>query len=180
MRVLVRTTAYLLDASSEWLTPFIPVLKSVPSEMQFGLDSVIGAILPGVGDILGTLLGLYQVFLSMLFGIPLYVLGMMVCLPLMTLCAVEMSKVSTCVGPVSDCGCIHWPRPVPWYVLHVLLSRFVSHTACIGDFLDVAFKANMYNLQLLEKELKKSKWGPIVRHFFLVNPSPYRSKKVSR
>lgn len=75
---LVRTTAYLLDASSEWLTPFIPMLKSIPPQMQFGLDSVIGAILPGVGDIIGTFLGLYQVFLSMLFGIPIQVLGMMV------------------------------------------------------------------------------------------------------
>lgn len=78
VREAVRTTAYLLDASSEWLSPFIPVLKSVPPQMQFGLDSVIGAILPGVGDILGTFLGLYQVFLSMLFEIPLSVVGMMV------------------------------------------------------------------------------------------------------
>ncbi|EIM82325.1 uncharacterized protein STEHIDRAFT_149457 [Stereum hirsutum FP-91666 SS1] len=92
--------------------------------MQFGLDSVIGAILPGVGDILGTFLGLYQVLLSMLFGIPLSVVGMM--------------------------------------VLYLIADAFIGIVPFLGDFLDVAFKANIYNLQLLEKELKKSKWAPIV------------------
>lgn len=32
----------------------------------------------------------------------------------------------------------------------------------VGEFLDVAFKANLYNLRLLEKELKRSKWATAV------------------
>lgn len=135
--------------------------------MQFGLDSVIGAILPGVGDILGTFLGLYQVLLSMLFGIPLSVIGMMVRLLLVVLYGVKTSKVATGIGFVFDRGRIHWDRSVPWYVLSLLPLRYGPHAAGTGDFLDVAFKANIYNLQLLEKELKKSKWAPIVRHFLL-------------
>lgn len=68
----------MLDASSEWLIPTFPFLASLPSEMQFGLDSIIGAVLPGLGDVIGMLLAFYQLFLSMLFGLPLNVVGIMV------------------------------------------------------------------------------------------------------
>ncbi|KAF5391617.1 hypothetical protein D9757_002421 [Collybiopsis confluens] len=117
----IRTVAYLLDASSEWLIPSFPFLASLPSEMQFGLDSVVGVILPGLGDVIGVLLSCYQLFLSMLFGLPLNVIGIM--------------------------------------VFYILADAFIGMIPFIGDFLDVAFKANLYNLKLLEKELKRSRWA---------------------
>ena len=70
--------AFLLDASSKWFIPVFPFLASLPEEMQFGLDSVVGAVLPAVGDVIGLFLGLYQVLLSMLFGLPFNVVGLMV------------------------------------------------------------------------------------------------------
>ncbi|KAL0577141.1 hypothetical protein V5O48_004855 [Marasmius crinis-equi] len=85
--------------------------------MQFGLDSVIGALIPAVGDIIGLLLGLYQVGLSMLFGLKGNVVGLM--------------------------------------VLYLIIDAFVGIIPFIGEFLDIAFKANLYNLRLLEKELKR-------------------------
>ncbi|KIK62968.1 hypothetical protein GYMLUDRAFT_72211 [Collybiopsis luxurians FD-317 M1] len=120
----IRTVAYLLDASSEWLIPTFPFLASLPSEMQFGLDSVIGAALPGLGDAIGLILSFYQLFLSMLFGLPLNVIGIM--------------------------------------VFYIFADAFIGLIPFIGEFLDVAFKANLYNLRLLEKELKRSKWATAV------------------
>ncbi|KAF9072834.1 hypothetical protein BDP27DRAFT_1417602 [Rhodocollybia butyracea] len=120
----IRTVAFLLDASSEWLIPIFPFLGSLPSEMQFGLDSVIGAVLPGVGDIIGMFLAFYQLFLSRLFGLPSNVIGIM--------------------------------------IFYILVDTFVGVIPIIGDIFDVAFKANIYNLKLLEKELKRSRWATAV------------------
>ncbi|KAJ3714580.1 hypothetical protein DFJ43DRAFT_1007540 [Lentinula guzmanii] len=92
--------------------------------MQFGLDSVIGAALPGFGDIIGMILAFYQLFLSMLFGLPLNVIGIM--------------------------------------VFYIFADAFIGIIPFIGEFLDVAFKSNLYNLRLLEKELKRSKWATAV------------------
>ncbi|KAK7050912.1 hypothetical protein VNI00_005024 [Paramarasmius palmivorus] len=118
----IRTVAYLLDASSEWLVPAFPALASLPPELHFGLESVIGVVLPAVGDVLGIFLGLYQVFLSMLFGLPPNVIGLM--------------------------------------IFYLVADAFIGIIPIIGEFLDVAFKANLYNLRLLEKELKRSpKWA---------------------
>ncbi|KAJ8072403.1 hypothetical protein AAF712_007934 [Marasmius tenuissimus] len=140
-QLAVRTVAYLLDASSEWLIPAFPFLASLPREMQFGLDSVIGAVIPAVGDIIGLLLGMYQVALSMLFGLPPNVIGMM--------------------------------------IVYLVVDAFVGLIPFIGEFLDVAFKANLYNLQLLEKELKRSpRWAQavIIPQFTDWIPRPRKKK----
>ncbi|KAJ3761045.1 hypothetical protein EV360DRAFT_68203 [Lentinula raphanica] len=92
--------------------------------MQFGLDSVIGAVLPGFGDAIGMILAFYQLFLSMLFGLPLNVIGIM--------------------------------------IFYIFSDAFIGIIPFIGEFLDVAFKSNLYNLRLLEKELKRSKWATVV------------------
>ncbi|KAE9405083.1 hypothetical protein BT96DRAFT_916282 [Gymnopus androsaceus JB14] len=92
--------------------------------MQFGLDSVIGAVIPGFGDAIGMILSFYQLFLSMLFGLPLDVIGTM--------------------------------------VFYIFADAFIGIIPFVGEFLDVAFKANIYNLRLLEKELKRSKWASAV------------------
>ncbi|KAF9267826.1 hypothetical protein L218DRAFT_955010 [Marasmius fiardii PR-910] len=121
----IRTVAYLLDASSEWFIPTFPFLASLPPQFQFGLDSVIGALIPAVGDIIGLILGLYQVWLSMLFGLPSNVIRLM--------------------------------------IFYIVVDAFIGVIPLIGDFFDVAFKANLYNLRLLEKELKQSpKWAQAV------------------
>ncbi|KAJ4500835.1 hypothetical protein C8R41DRAFT_809096 [Lentinula lateritia] len=120
----IRTVAFLLDASSEWLIPTFPFLGSLPFEMQFGLDSIIGAVLPGFGDAIGMLLAFYQLFLSMLFGLPINVIAIM--------------------------------------VFYIFVDAFIGIIPFVGEFLDVAFKANLYNLRLLEKELKRSKWATAV------------------
>ncbi|KAL0577139.1 hypothetical protein V5O48_004853 [Marasmius crinis-equi] len=85
--------------------------------MQFGLDSIIGALIPVVGDIIGLLLGLYQVRLSTLFELKEDVVGLM--------------------------------------MLYLIIDASVGFVPVIGDFLDIVFKANLYNLRLLEKELEK-------------------------
>ncbi|KIY72573.1 hypothetical protein CYLTODRAFT_343865 [Cylindrobasidium torrendii FP15055 ss-10] len=92
--------------------------------MQFGLDSFIGAIIPGAGDLVGVILGLYQVMLSWFFGVSANALIMM--------------------------------------LFYVFCDMFVGIIPIVGDLLDVAFKANIYNLRILEKELKKSVWAPVV------------------
>ncbi|ESK94653.1 hypothetical protein Moror_14289 [Moniliophthora roreri MCA 2997] len=121
----IRTVAYLLDSSSEWLIPAFPVLASLPPELHFGLESVIGAAVPTLGDIFGIILGLYQVFLSMFFGLSRNIIG--------------------------------------WMLFYLVLDAFIGVIPVIGEFLDVAFKANLYNLRLLEKELKQSpRWAQAV------------------
>ncbi|KAF9043812.1 hypothetical protein BDZ89DRAFT_1059266 [Hymenopellis radicata] len=122
--LVVRTVAFLLDASSEWLIPTFPFLALLPQEMQFGLDSVIGAALPAVGDAFCLYLSLYQVLLSKLFGLPWYVVGLM--------------------------------------LFYIVTDAFIGVIPLVGDFFDVAFKANIYNLRLLEKELKRSRWDAAV------------------
>ncbi|KAJ7224701.1 hypothetical protein GGX14DRAFT_426526 [Mycena pura] len=140
----IRTVAFLLDASSQWFIPVFPFLASLPEEMQFGLDSVVGAALPAAGDIIGLFLGLYQVLLSMLFGLPFNVVGFM--------------------------------------IFYIIADAFIGIIPFVGDFLDVAFKANLYNLRLLERELKKSRWATavIIPQYTDWIPRPKKSNSKSR
>lgn len=65
----VRTVSWYLDA--------IPLLgRKLP--FNIGIESIIGGIIPGLGDIVGFILSLYIIFMCALFGLPLIVLGMMV------------------------------------------------------------------------------------------------------
>ncbi|KAH8835253.1 hypothetical protein DL96DRAFT_1702258 [Flagelloscypha sp. PMI_526] len=139
-----RTVAFLLDSSSQWLIPFFPPLASLPPELHFGIDSVIGipsrTFLPSLqdlkwgilqvrfslpqGDVIGLLLGLYQVILSLFFGISFQTFIIM-------------------------CG-------------YLVIDALIGVIPIVGDFMDVAFKANIYNLHLLEKELKKGRYAPMI------------------
>lgn len=49
-----------------------------------------------------------------------------------------------------------------WMLLNLVLDGIVGIVPVIGDALDVVFKANMHNLSLLERHLKRSKWAPVV------------------
>lgn len=150
--------------------------------MQFGVDSVIGALLPGIGDALGTVLGLYQIFLCMLFGIGAWTLGWMVSgfflfqrvylIPPLFSCSISSQTHSSESSP-SSVRLMRWMRAA--------LDHNNRSSSSAGDFLDVAFKANIYNLNLLESELKKSRWAPVVRSPFvtlnstLISPAGYNT-----
>ncbi len=109
--------------------------------MQFGLDSVIGAVLPAVGDAFCLFLGLYQVLLSMLFGLPWHIVGLM----------------------VRSLFLQYRLRPFDFVkLLYIIADAFIGVIPLVGDLLDVAFKANIYNLRLLEKELTRSRWAAAV------------------
>jgi len=62
----------MLDSSSA----LVPGLDQLPFE--FGIEAVVGALLPFVGDLLGVLIGLYLVLLAFWFGVSPKVLGYMV------------------------------------------------------------------------------------------------------
>ncbi|KAF9043804.1 hypothetical protein BDZ89DRAFT_943337 [Hymenopellis radicata] len=56
---------------------------------------------------------------------------------------------------------------LPWHVVglmlfYIVVDAFIGVVPLVGDFLDVAFKANIYNLRLLEKELTRSRWAAAV------------------
>ena len=109
--------------------------------MHFGLDSIIGAAIPAGGDALCFFIGLYQVLISMFFGISFYSVGLMVSF-FIIIAGMMKTNYSQ--------------------LLYILADAFIGIIPFIGDLLDVAFKANIYNLRILEKELKKSRWAPVV------------------
>ncbi|GBC00788.1 hypothetical protein RclHR1_03980004 [Rhizophagus clarus] len=50
------------------------LLDSIPlqgTNLPFGLESIIGFIVPTIGDIVGLILGLYQIYLISFFDVPL-------------------------------------------------------------------------------------------------------------
>lgn len=51
-------------------------------------------------------------------------------------------------------------------LLYIVADAFIGIVPFVGDVLDVAFKANIYNLRLLEKELKKGRYATVVRNLF--------------
>ncbi|CAD6568221.1 MAG: hypothetical protein CYPHOPRED_002424 [Cyphobasidiales sp. Tagirdzhanova-0007] len=107
----VRTLCFWLDAASSIIQ--IPYLDRLP--FSFGVEAIIGGLIPVVGDAIGFILGLYVVLLCMQFGLP----------------AAELWKMFT--------NCV--------------IDVLVGIVPIVGDLLDVVFKSNMRNLQILENHL---------------------------
>jgi len=98
-------------------------LDSIPLygiNLPFGLESIIGFIIPTIGDIIGLVLGLYQIYLISFFDVPSALLLKM--------------------------------------FMHVLIDCVIGIIPIIGDIIDVFYKANIYNMHLLETWLKQ-KYG---------------------
>jgi len=99
------------------------LLDSIPLygiNLPFGLESIIGFIIPTIGDIIGLVLGLYQIYLISFFDVPSALLLKM--------------------------------------FMHVLIDCVIGIIPIIGDIIDVFYKANIYNMHLLETWLKQ-KYG---------------------
>jgi len=62
----IRTLCFWLDVANEMIK--IPYLDRLP--FSFGVESIIGGLLPIAGDIIGFFLSLYVVLLCMQFGLP--------------------------------------------------------------------------------------------------------------
>jgi hypothetical protein len=75
----IRTAALALD--SLFRTIPLPFLQQLPPALDVGLESILGFLLPVVGDLMGSVLGLYIVFCCWLFGsLGAWTLGQMVSL----------------------------------------------------------------------------------------------------
>ncbi|KAH8919926.1 hypothetical protein BT69DRAFT_1266142 [Atractiella rhizophila] len=60
-----------------------------------------------------------------------------------------------------------WLFKIRWQVLglmllYLLVDAIIGMIPVYGDLLDFIFKANLLNLALLENELKKSRWAPVL------------------
>jgi len=108
----IRTICYWLDAASDIVR--IPGLSD-KLPFSFGIDAIVGTLLPLAGDVLGLVFGLYVVLLSMQFGLPAAALGKM--------------------------------------FINVIIDALVGIIPIIGDLVDLAFKANLRNLSILEDHL---------------------------
>ncbi|CAB4381088.1 unnamed protein product [Rhizophagus irregularis] len=109
----IRKTALLLDS--------LP-LNGI--NLPFGLESIIGFIIPTIGDFVGLILGLYQIYLISFFDVPLPLLLKM--------------------------------------FMHVLIDCIIGLIPVVGDVIDVFYKANIYNMNILETWLRQ-KYGSNIR-----------------
>ncbi|RGB40602.1 hypothetical protein C1646_753179 [Rhizophagus diaphanus] len=103
------------------------LLDSLPLNginLPFGLESIIGFIIPTIGDFVGLILGLYQIYLISFFDVPLPLLLKM--------------------------------------FMHVLIDCIIGIIPVIGDVIDVFYKANIYNMNILETWLRQ-KYGSNIR-----------------
>lgn len=66
----IRTLCFWLDAASDMIAiPFLqPYMNKLP--FSFGVEAVLGTLLPVAGDIIGFFVSLYVVLLCMQFGLP--------------------------------------------------------------------------------------------------------------
>jgi len=102
-------------------------LDSIPLNgfnLPIGLESIIGFIIPTIGDIIGLVLGLYQIYLTSFFDIPLDLLLKM--------------------------------------FMHVLIDCVIGIIPVLGDIIDVLYKSNIYNMNILETWLKQKYGNNIV------------------
>ncbi|KAG8713765.1 hypothetical protein FRC09_018353 [Ceratobasidium sp. 395] len=125
----IRTVAWWLDA--------LPFLTHAGLPFKVGVDDIISAF-PIWGDFAGALLSVYQVFLSWMFGVPQSILIRMVRVYFGGY-AVRIQATGKNIDDKRRRG--HVSRSSP-YIITV-------------DALDVLFKANLRNLDLLEDWLLK-------------------------
>ncbi len=103
----LRRIAHLMDSSYR-----IPGTR-----IRFGLDGIVGLLLPGGGDIIGLLVSTYTIAQAHRLGLPKHAIARM-------------------IGNVG-------------------LDSLVGIVPFLGDIFDVAFKANLRNLKIIEQHQRR-------------------------
>ncbi|KAL7010152.1 hypothetical protein EMMF5_000172 [Cystobasidiomycetes sp. EMM_F5] len=136
----IRTLCFWLDAASDMIAiPFLqPYMNKLP--FSFGVEAVLGTLLPVAGDIIGFFVSLYVVLLCMQFGLP----------------AASLWKM----------------------LVNCIIDVLVGIIPIIGDLVDLAFKSNLRNLQILEDHLLSNQPPNTATSSGLTAPSTHLSVKI--
>jgi hypothetical protein len=102
------------DPGLDKLAHYLDQVFRIPgTRIRFGLDPVLGLLLPGAGDVLSSLLSVFIIWKSVRYGIPKIIVARM--------------------------------------IFNVGVDYLIGSFPLLGDLFDFRFKANLRNVDLLEK-----------------------------